>query len=589
MAHISMQGVGTDPASVVGKAPPVSEHTDILVIGAGPAGLAAAMAAAGQGLRVTLVDENPVPFETMGEEVPLHFGGRMGRAAANRNAMLEQMLETNPGLFDAVEASIDVRLGTAAWGLFPRRSSAAWMDGDVVGLADGERAYLMGYRQVIVATGRRDMGLAFPGWERPGVMGASAAHCLAVRYGALGAQEAVLLGSDSAALQIGVALAQTGVRLLAVIEQGPQVLGDAGLLATLVDQGARVFTRHVIRQADGDENGVTAVSLVAVDEAGKHLPGPGVRLACDTVLLGIAAVPAVELLEAAGCQVGYRAALGGHVPQLDAWQRTSVPGMLAAGDCAGTWVAKSLSAEVAEAEGRRAAQAAVASLLGGSPESTSTDDQSVLSGTSLASSAASVPASTDLRATDSVATDAQASNTQDADTHSADDTTDDTRCAWVRASVLEAEGVPHVCQCEEVTAAEILNVRPPRYLSWENAKVPVRDLVALADGGAPHPDAVKRLTRAGMGPCQGRRCREQVGALLSVGAKVPIAQVPVASFRSPVRPLSLQQMATLEQAPALGEHWDSWFGMASQWVPFWKTPVQYTAASRELNTPVASE
>ena len=66
MAHISMQGVGTDPASVVGKAPPVSEHTDILVIGAGPAGLATALAAAGQGLRVTLVDENPVPFETMG-------------------------------------------------------------------------------------------------------------------------------------------------------------------------------------------------------------------------------------------------------------------------------------------------------------------------------------------------------------------------------------------------------------------------------------------------------------------------------------------------------------------------------------------
>ena len=63
----------------------------------------------------------------------------------------------------------------------------------------------------------------------------------------------------------------------------------------------------------------------------------------------------------------------------------------------------------------------------------------------------------------------------------------------------------------------------------------------------------------------------------------------MASFRSPVRPLSLQQMATLEQAPALGEHWDSWFGMASQWVPFWKTPAQYTAASRELNTPVASE
>jgi thioredoxin reductase len=548
--HFPMQSMGTDQASVAGKAPPVSEHTDLLVIGAGPAGLAAALAAAGHGLRVTLVDENPVPFETMGEEVPLQFGGRMGRAVANRNAMLEQMLEANPALFDAVEAGVDVRLGTAAWGLFPQRPGAAWIDGKVVGLADAERTYLMGFEQVIVAAGRRDMGLAFPGWERPGVMGASAAHRLATVYGALSAREAVLVGSDSAALQIGVALIEYGVRIVAIVEQAEAVIGDAALLASLVSQGAQVFTRHVIRQAEGDENGVTAVSLVAVDAAGKHLAGDPIHLACDSVLLGIAAIPAIELLEAAGCALSYRDDRGGHVPTVDAWQRTSLLGVFAVGDCTGTWAAKSLSAGVAAQEGRYAAKAALADMLG------------TLEGLE--------PPTVGPRATTG-------------------EDLSSVRCAWVRASVVEAEGAPHVCQCEEVTAAEILNVRPPRYLSWKNAQKPLRDLVALADGGAPHPDAVKRLTRAGMGPCQGRRCREQVGALLSLGSGVALARVPVASFRSPVRPLSLRQMAELDQAPAMTEHWDSWFGMASQWVPFWQVPGQYTAAGREVAGPVASE
>ena len=67
-----MQTPFYDPASVAGKAPPVDESTDLLIVGAGPAGIAAALEAAGRGIGVTLVDENPVPLETMGEDVPLH-------------------------------------------------------------------------------------------------------------------------------------------------------------------------------------------------------------------------------------------------------------------------------------------------------------------------------------------------------------------------------------------------------------------------------------------------------------------------------------------------------------------------------------
>jgi thioredoxin reductase len=541
-----------DPASVAGKAPPITHETDLLIIGAGPAGLAAAMQAAGRGLRVTLVDENPVPLETMGEEVPLHFGGRMGAALSNRNAMLEAMLEARPELGEVLEAGVDVRLGTAVWGLFPQRPTAAWIEGRVAGLADSDSAYLMRFGQVIVAAGRRDMGLAFDGWQRPGVMGASAAYRLSSTYGALDTRVAVLLGSDTHALQIANALSDTGVRIAAIVEQDSSVPGDPALLARLVERGAQVFTQHVIREALGDAYGVTSVTLCAIDANHRHLADAQQSVQCDTVLLGIAAVPAIELLEAAGCRTAFIADRGGHVAVVDESQRTSLPFIFAAGDCAGVWDTKHFSADTARQEGRIAAVAALRAL--GVEASAAQSDASVVPDTCLSDPARS-------------------------------------REAWVRASVIEAKGDPYVCQCEEVTAVEILTVRPPRYLGWNRQADPAtaRSLASLVIEGPPSPDIVKRLTRACMGPCQGRRCREQVATLLSIGSATPLASMPLASFRSPVRPLPLHQLAALGEVPALGEHWDSWFGIASQWVPFWRAMPLYTAAGRETGGVVASE
>src|SRR6185312_11315066 len=130
----------------------------------------------------------------------LHFGGRMAATLANQNAVLEHILEANPQILQVMEAGVDVRLGTAVWGLFPPHPTAAWVEGSVAGLADQDRVYLMRFKQVIVATGRRDMGLAFAGWQRPGVMGVSAAYRLASIYDALESKAAVVVGSDTDAL-----------------------------------------------------------------------------------------------------------------------------------------------------------------------------------------------------------------------------------------------------------------------------------------------------------------------------------------------------------------------------------------------------
>ncbi len=535
-----------DPASVAGKEPPVDISTDLLIIGAGPAGMSAALTAAGRGVRVMLVDENPIPLKTMGEEVPLHFGGRMAATLANQNAVLERLVEANPQLLHVMDAGVDVRLGTAVWGLFPQHPGAAWLGGPIAGLADAASVYLVRFKQVIVATGRRDMGLAFAGWERPGVMGVTAAYRLAGMYGALEAKVAVLVGSATEALQAAVALAEAGVHIEAILEQAPQIIGSPQLLGSLTSRGSRVFTNHVVQEACGDSSGVTSVRIVEVDETGRHLPGRTQLLTCDAVLLGIGAVPTIELVEACGCAVGFQAERGGHVPVIDASQRTSLRYIYVAGDCAGVWPSKTLSVAIARQEGCIASEAAL-SALGASTMAAAVEEFPVTPDTPVCDISAS-------------------------------------RLAWVRASVLGSSADPPVCQCEEVTAAEILSLQPPRYLGWTaKASCQPQQEPPL------NPDVVKRLTRAGMGACQGRRCREQIAALIALGAKVALADIPLATHRTPVRPLTLAQLASLPESPAMAPHWDSWFGMPTQWVPFWRVQGAYTVATRNSNEPTGGE
>jgi thioredoxin reductase len=536
-----------DPKSVAGKELHVEERTQLVVIGAGPAGLAAAIEAAGRGLSVVLIDENPVSFRTMGDEVPLHYGQGMAGAARNHNAMMEALIASEPQIEVAFEAGVDLRLGTACWALYGNGPGVAWLPGTVAGLNDEERSWLMGAEQVIVAAGRRDMGLGFPGWEKPSVMGATAAVSLASRYGALAPRRIVLLGSSPEALAAALALREAGTEVAAIIEQASAPLGDAGLVAALREGGTEILTGHVVREAAGRDT-VEAALISALDAEGRPV-GNERHIACDGIVLAVGATPVVDLLDALGCRIAFQAERGGYAPVVDADQRTSLCNVFAVGDCAGIWPAKTLDRAISENEGRRAV-AAIAAGLG--------------------------------LADDSVAA---AAVTPDVPTHDFSAY----RLAWVRASVIEARAEFHVCQCEEVTAREILEIRPPRYLDWTNERRNDRSLSALLGEGPPNPDQVKRLTRAGMGPCQGRRCREQVAALLALGAAMPLSAIPLAGYRAPVRPLPLSAAGQIPEPPEQAEHWDTWFGMHAQWRPFWDVPELYTVATNDATGPVASE
>ncbi len=131
------------------------------------------------------------------------------------------------------------------------------------------------------------------------------------------------------------------------------------------------------------------------------------------------------------------------------------------------------------------------------------------------------------------------------------------RLPWMQVALADDDAL--VCACEEVSAGDLRALRPPRYLG---AAGPDAGLAAMP---APNADHAKRLTRAGMGPCQGRRCRESIHALLSRDAPAPLA-----SHRAPLRPLPLAVLAALEEDPDLRANWTGWFGIAAQWLPHWE-------------------
>ena len=167
-----------DPHAIDGKFPAPEQKFDVVVIGAGTSGSQAALKAVEAGHRVLLIDENPVSGALIGNDVPWFFGSRATTAVQNSERMIETVFTNMPWLEPVIEAGVEVQLGTMAWGVYRNGPLVGSLPEQVVGLADSKRSWLVGFDRLIIATGARDLALAFPGWNQPGVMGAAALRML---------------------------------------------------------------------------------------------------------------------------------------------------------------------------------------------------------------------------------------------------------------------------------------------------------------------------------------------------------------------------------------------------------------------------
>jgi len=512
----SMTARGFDPKALAGKVPPPERRVEVLVIGAGPAGVAAALEARAGGAEVLLIDENPVSAGLMGLDVPHYWGGRYTGAVQVKARMMEQVFAANPALEQAFEAGVELELGVYCWGAWVPGYGLASLPEPLAGLADEERSWMVGFERLIVATGARDVAFSFAGWDQPGVMGARALQALLSRYDAFAGRRLVILGSGELATRTAEAALARGLEVTTLVDIAETTPAPMGEVAAA---GVETLSNTVPVRAMGGPHGVERLIV-------RHLATGAERvLDCDTVVQAISETPAIELLDVLGAALAMQPTLGGHAPVSPDGTATSLAAVFIAGDVAGAPGGAGSSLHEVEASGRRAGQAVLASL-GRAP---------------------AIPPWP--RATSPV--DAVARQQ-----------------AWMRALMATTDPSVIVCQCEEVTRGALLAVRQPAYLGLPPPALAARDLGRLLEDGPANQDQIKRLTRACMGPCQARRCREQVALILACASNEAAERIPLAGYRAPVRPLALSVLAAWDEDPVMAAHWDVWFGIKGQWTPY---------------------
>src|SRR5262245_22629323 len=322
---------------------------DVAVVGAGPAGLAAAATTAGAGLTTLLLDENNAP------------GGQIWRAITTTPMQEESVLGADywagaPLLAETRASGAEIVQRATVWSLDAARELA-------VSWAGASR--FINARRVILATGALERPFPIPGWTLPGVMTAGALQTLLKCSGLVPAGRLVLAGTGPLLWLLAAQLLRVGVRIEALLDTTP----PGNYLRALPHVAAFVLSRYfakgvalrreVARQVEVVRGvgrlraeGQGALATIAFEAGGSQR-----RRAADVLALHQGVVPNVNLAMAAGIAHRWHPCQFCWVPVLDAFGNSPIDGIAIAGDGAGIG-----GALAAEARGRLAGLAAVEAI-----------------------------------------------------------------------------------------------------------------------------------------------------------------------------------------------------------------------------------
>ncbi len=458
-----------------------SRETDVAIVGAGPAGLSAALAAKAAGLRVTVIDEYPQPggqfYRQLAPELKVRDRARLPYDYTKGDALLGRVKA----------AGIEVMNDALVW--------AAFEPGELSVRHRGEMGTLRS-KKTIVASGAYERAAAFPGWDLPGVMTPGGAQTLVKSQRVLPGSRIVLAGSGPFLLPVATTLIEAGARIVGIFEattplewarHAPRLWGHWERLReglrykrVIADADVTIHYGHIVVRVEGKE-GVERVVLQKCDAHGRAVAGTTRVVEADTLCASYGFVPAVQVTRALGCEHRYEAAWGGWIPVHSDDMETSVAGVFVAGEIAGIG-----GAHVAMAEGT------LAGLIAARRLGCDVSDAKI------------AEARTDRRRHREFAklvADVFAIKPGVYET-----ITDDTL----------------VCRCEEVTAGQVR--------------------AAATEWGA-NVNFIKGVTRCGMGYCQGRVCGSLVETIAARTLGVPAGSVDAFHVRAPLKPVTLDELA----------------------------------------------
>jgi len=462
----------------------MSAMIDVIVLGAGPAGAAAAVEAARRGLTVQVLEEAAAA------------GGQVYRIAPGIRTC-DATPESDAG--DALRASlgaarVDARFGHRVWQVEHNAASFA------VHAVNATGPVTLTARALIVAGGAVERHVPIDGWDRPGVMGLAGATVLLKAQCMLPGRNVVVAGAGPLLLAVAAGIVHGGGRVAAVVDLQPRsrwlrdwrgmasrpdlVTRGARWMATLLASRTPILHGSALRRIEGDPV-ANAVVVTRLDAAGTVVARGAERsIACDAVCLGFGLQPATDITRLLGAAHAFDAARGGWHVVTDEHQATSIAGLFVCGDAAG------IAGAAAAPWSGRVAAVAVDRHLG------------------RVSAAEALRAATPMVAAR------------------------DRAARFGRAMTQVAEGgdglilaiapATPVCLCEQVSRATI---------------------DAAVDAGATTLSEVKSATRCGMGPCGGRLCEDAVARLIALRTGTARAAVGMATGRPPLRPVALDQLA----------------------------------------------
>jgi thioredoxin reductase/bacterioferritin-associated ferredoxin len=470
------------------------QRVELAIVGAGPAGLEAAITAADAGVEVSLIEAYSRPGGQYYKQLPASFQGVGDTVHQAESRTIFHRLEA---------AKIQMLANTVVWGAFPGATGEAWL----LALHGSGAPHRMRAKAVILATGAWDRPVSFPGWTLPGVMTAGAAQNLLKNQRVLPGRRVLLSGTGPLQWAVAAQLSQAGADVAAVLEgasltkrlgvrhtlamwrQVERLREGWGYWRTLRRAGVPLKFGWAVIEARGDDE-VEEVDIARLNDRWQPILDSRQTIPVDTLLIGYGFVPAIELGRLLGCQQDYEPRRGGYVPRRDRHMQTSLPGVYAVGDGAGVGGAK-----LAQVEGHIAGLAAARQL--------GRLDQSIAQNLLASQRPALIREQRFARMLGDLFTPGPGLYTL---------ATDDTL----------------ICRCEEVSLAEI------------------RQAVAT---GARTVTEIKGLTRAGMGNCQGRLCGELVARAIVNECNTPgelskcIEAAGFFTARSPIHPLPLSALA----------------------------------------------
>lgn len=466
------------------------EKAELAIIGGGPGGISAAVAAAESGVNVTILDENAriggQIFRQLEKGFTLTNPKAMGRDYQKGVDLFRQ--------FKQVESRINYLNHATVWGIF---------DHHRIAYERNRKSKTIEYKNLLIASGAYDRPVPFPGWTLPGVLTAGGAQNLVKNQRILPGKKFLLAGTGPLQLVLAHQLIQAGADIAAILEVGDVkgswlklmqgMWGNWGYagdglqyLQTIRKAGVPIMRNHIIARANGNQNVEKAV-IARVDKDWRVIHNTRKSLNVDTVCLGYGLVTSTELTRLAQCDHEYDNGLGGYVPVRSETMETTQKGIFAVGDGAGV-----AGSQVALAEGRIAGIAA-SQALGHAP--------GVGQKKTLAELQKKLTRHHRLRKVlDEI--------------------------SRPRPGLYElAEDETIICRCEDVTFKQIKTLIQKEGI---NAK------------------DIKRTTRVGMGSCGGRMCGPILIELLrNLGSQIS-GQPEGLNVRPPVKPIPLGVLAGAE-------------------------------------------